>query len=548
MAAGSRQALVAGSRKAAKRAEAMLASKDSFGAYIRFTRPDPDDPDDAERSSYMMTPQGRMLIEVIEKMRRGDPSYRRVAVSIGPQLGKSDILTRHGPAWLSGCKPTWNMIVGAYNQDFAGEFGGDVRALIRSPNHRLVFPEHKLRQGSAATDYLVTEAGGKISFVGIGGSGTGKPADFFFVDDPIRSDADAQSEVHREKVWKWFNGVTFSRLKNWSRVLVVHTRWHEDDLIGRLCDPEHPERNGKYRGIADKWLYLNIPAVVEDPDLAAALGLTLAPQTDLDIVRHFGARPIAALWPEHKDLPLLAEARTMDHRIFDALYMGKPAPDDGYYFKENMLVEYDAHELPKELVRYGASDHAVTEKQQNDPNCIGCVGVDADDTVWVLPDLIWEHMETDAVVESLLLQFSTHKPLIWWMENELISKSFGPFLTKRMLEERVYCTIDPVTPAKDKRTRARAIQGRMAMQKVRFPRFAPWWQKARTQLLKFPFVTNDDFVDWLAHIGMGLAKQVRASGQVARGNVIEFGTAAWLLEGSKARARHEAARKALVGF
>jgi hypothetical protein len=87
----------------------------------------------------------------------------------------------------------------------------------------------------------------------------------FVVDDPIRNDDDAQSEVHRARVWNWFTKVANTRIHNDSAIVVVHTRWHEDDLLGRLCDPDHPERNKDYAGIADEWTYINIPAVVEDP-------------------------------------------------------------------------------------------------------------------------------------------------------------------------------------------------------------------------------------------------------------------------------------------
>jgi predicted phage terminase large subunit-like protein len=142
---------------------------------------------------------------------------------------------------------------------------------------------------------------------------------------------------------------------------------------------------------------------------------------------------------------------------------------------------------------------------------IGCVGIDEHDDIWVLPDVVMERMETDRTVDEMLVQFKTHKPLLWWMESELISKSFGPFLRRRMQEERIYTSIDGVPVSKDKPTRARSIQGRMRMRKVRFPRFAPWWPEARSQILRFPYGAHDDFVDWLAHIGQGLIKEVGAS-------------------------------------
>lgn len=519
--------------KAATRLLAIKKARENMMPYMKLSMPDPNDPANVEASRFVETPQAALLCNIIEKMYRGE--LRRVAVSIGPQLGKSQVLSRGAPAWISGRDPFKNIMLGTYNQTFAEEFGVDVRNIMDTAEHKLIFPEHKLEKGAA--DFLVTHRGGKLSFVGVGGSGTGKPADFFFVDDPIRNDEDAQSAAYREKIWKWFNGVVFSRIHNTAGILVVHTRWHQDDLIGRLCDPDHPERNKNYAGIADKWTYFNLPAIVEDPELAEALGLTLEEQTDPEIVKQFGSKAKAALWPEKKDLKFLAEAKQMDSRTFGALYMGKPTPEDGDYFKVDHIVEYGVEDLPQNLRRYGASDHAVGTKQRNDSTVLGCVGIDEDDNIWVLPDLVWDRIQTDKTVEEMIASMKRNKPMIWWMESELISKSFGPFLIKRMQEERVYTYIDPVSVHKtDKQIRARAIQGRMAMKKVKFPRFAPWFADAKAQLTKFPYGTHDDFVDFIAHIGMGLLKELPA-GRFEKVNQKTFavGSPNWLFAKSKKR-------------
>jgi hypothetical protein len=137
---------------------------------------------------------------------------------------------------------------------------------------------------------------------------------------------------------------------------------------------------------------------------------------------------------------------------------------------------------------------------------------------------------------------------MWWMESELISKSFGPFLKKLMHEKRIYTTLDPVIVHKDKPTRARAIQGRMSHQRVHFPVYAPWWPEAKNQLLKFPFGTHDDFVDWLAHIGMGLLKEIPADTPHTPARVIEVGSPAWILAKTKLRALQEDRKKAVAGW
>lgn len=522
-------------------------AKESLIAFMRLTMPDPNCIEDATKSRYEVTPQARMLCEVMERVEK--QKLLRSANSIGPQMGKSQIISRAAPAWIAGRNPYRHMILGSYNQDFANDFGHDVRTIMESSVYKQVFPNFALAPGGAAKDHLVTREGGKLSFVGVGGSGSGKPADLFIVDDPYRNDEDANSAAYREKVWKWFNAVVFARCHDKTAIVAVHTRWHEDDLIGRLCDPTHPEHNGLYKGLAKRWTYINLPAVVEDERLAQALGLTLSIQTDPDIVEQFGSRPISALWPGRKSLPLMAEAKQSDKKVFGSLYMGQPSPDEGDYFQKEYIVEYGREDLPKNLRMYGASDHAVSKKQRADKSFLGCIGVDEDDHLWVMPDCVWQRLKTDRVVEELLMQFKVHKPALWWLEDELISKSFGPFLIKRMREEQTYTTLDPLVPSQDLELRARSIQGRMSMQMVHFPKFAPWWQDAKTQLLKFPSATHDDFIAWLALIGLGMLKNIKAKKTKPKADTsIRTGSIAWILKASEKRIRRKKTDEAKAGW
>ena len=229
--------------------------------------------------------------------------------------------------------------------------------------------------------------------------------------------------------------------------------------------------------------------------------------------------------------------------------MGEPTPDDGAFFQSDWINEYDAEDLPKRLRFYGASDHAVSLKRERDSTVLGTVGVDEGGGIWVMPDLVWGRMETDKTVEELLAAFRRHDHMVWWMEDELISKSFGPFLRERMRQERVYTTISPVRPSADKLLRARAMQGRMALKTVHFPRFAPWWADARAQLLRFPFGAHDDFVDFLSHIGNGLNSIISADGAVEKNEkVIQVGSPLWILKESKRRSMNEQRKAANDGW
>jgi len=533
-----------------RRQERINEARDSMLAFARFMMPDTEDPDDPDKTEYQETAAARCLCQLIEQIELGEK--RRVAVSMPPQHGKTIHLSLYAVAWIWGRNPRARFIVTSYNQDRAGELGLALKQLLESPQYQQVFPEIKMDARVQSRSLIENTKGGKATFSGTGGSITGKPADYFFIDDPIKGEADG-SDVTPEalkQLWDWFFKVAFSRGSNKTRMLITHTRWSEDDLIGRLCDPSHPEREKEYRGIAKNWFYLNLPGVVRDPDLAKLLGLTLEVPTDEDVLEMFGAEPVSALWPEDKSLLFFAEWKRANPLTFSSLVMGSPSPDDGSYFLTPYLLEYNSvEELPKQLRKYGASDHAVTTKTHRDFNVIGCVGIDPKGDIWVLPDVVIERMETDRIVEEIISQIKIHKPVLWWAEEENIKKAFGPFLKLRMHEEKQYTLIDGIVPSKDLRTRARSIQGRMAMKKVHFPKFAHWWPEARAQLLRFPAASHDDFVAWLALVGLGLLKEIAAEAPDLEesDNVIRVGSIEWILAQTKRQAE-QAQRKAVGGW
>lgn len=495
-----------------KRNIKIQAAQNYLLPFVELTMPDPENDDDCDFSLFQVKPHHKLLAESFEQVVAG--KILREAISVAPQHGKSELISRRGVAWYIGKNPTKDVIFATYSDTFAEEFGAEVRAITESPAFKQVFPEFAWRKGSKSKSYMVTSKGGRISFIGRGGAGTGKGADLIVIDDPLKNADEAESPTTRRKLHEWFDKVVYSRAKQTTAIIIIQTRWHEDDLIGRLCDPEHPDREKDDEGNisefdqSKQWTYINIPAVIMDPELAKVLGVKLEVPTDPQVLRAFGDQPMAALWEERFALPHLASACLLNPVSFNALYMGKPTPEDGEFFRKEQLIEYDEHELPKLLRIYGASDHALTSQSENDASVIGCVGVDIHGIIWVLPDVRVDRIETDETVDEIIDQMVDHRPLLWWMESENISKSFGPFLYKEMTKRKAFFPIDPVIPSTDKKVRARSIQGRLQMKMVRFPRFAPWWREMRSQMLKFPFAAHDDFVDWMALIGLGLMKQI----------------------------------------
>lgn len=306
------------------------------------------------------------------------------------------------------------------------------------------------------------------------------------VDDPIKDRIEADSPTIRDATWQWFTQIIGTRMMNdQARILLIQTRWHQDDLVGRLTDPTNDFYD---EDVAAKWKIIELPALARDNDV-------------------LGRKEGEALWPGRFGVPFLKDQQRQDPRGFSALYQGKPSPEQGAFFRSEWLKTYRPGKLPLGLRFYAASDHAVSMKQGRDKTVLLMVGVDAEDNIYVLPDTVVRQMEANTAVDTMLHLIQQRHPLFWWAERGQVSKSIGPFLRKRMLEESTYCSVVEVVPVLDKQSRAQSIQGRMAMGKVYFPETAAWWPEARDQILKFPYDAHDDFVDALAYIGLGLGQQ-----------------------------------------
>lgn len=496
---------------AVKRVLKSRAAKESLIAFTEFTMPHQKSPDDPDLSRYDAQYFHRALAAALEEVEAG--RILRLIVTFPPRHGKSELTSRRFPAWLVGRDPYRHVMFATYNQPFSEDYGRNVRGIIQSKQFQTVFPDVTLAKGSAAADRLVTEEGGMLAFVGRGGSSTGRGADFLIIDDPLKDRAEANSQATREELWDWYNDTMSTRLmSDTGAIIIIQTRWHEDDLVGRLTDPTNPKYNAEE---AATWKVINIPAIAGDDDV-------------------LGREPGAALWPEKFGLPYLESFRRRNPVGFSALYQQQPTPEDGDFFKTDMLPGYRSQDLPKNLRKYAASDHAVGTKQSNDYTCLLVVGVDEWSNVWLL-DCWWKREKTDKVVEAMIDMMQRHKPLVWWAESGHISKSIGPFLFKRMREEKVYINIREQVPSADKVTRAQSIAGRASMGMVRFPTHAHWCERARQECLKFPQGRHDDFVDTLAHIGLGLDRIIRAPLETEKRNGPKVGTMGWVKAASKAQ-------------
>jgi predicted phage terminase large subunit-like protein len=515
----------------AERALKNKKARENLLDFIQLMMPDPNQPLDVNFSRYEAKKHHKRIVRLFERAESGLTPF--TALSIPPQHGKSTITTHHGPAWALGRQPYKHIIVGGYGSDFITKFGSRVRTLFESRQFSQIFPDFELKKGSKAKDYMETVQGGSILFVGRGEGTTGNPCDMFIIDDPIKDKKEADSPTMREDLWDWYTSVAETRCHILSSIFIIHTRWHEDDLIGRLCDPEHPEHDEE---LAADWHYENIEAIVEDEIMAMTLGI----------------EPGTALWPERFPLELLEKRRRRAPKVFSSLYQGRPTPDDGDFFTRDMIQFYTPDQLPPRLRIYAASDHAVTEKQENDETVCIVAGVDEHANIFIL-DCWHGRRKSDVVVERMIDLMDKWRPLFWWAASDHISKAIGPFLKKRMKERGVYTMISESSEVGDKQQKAQSIQGRMSMGKVYLPKHAPWASHLIRQLLRFPQATHDDFVDAMAHLGRGINKMVNAghgpsNDEGAGKGPPKPGTMAWIKWSSRRQERQQNLKNIMGGM
>jgi predicted phage terminase large subunit-like protein len=423
----------------------------------------------------------RLIARKLEAVERGE--ITRLMIFMPPRHGKSMLASEFFPAWYLGRNPNQYIIASTYSQDLADDFGRKVKAQIADPSFGLVFPGVKLAEDSQSVKRFHIEDGGQeISTaqrgayyaVGAGGPLTGRGAHLLLIDDPVKNREEADSEVARRRLRDWYTSTAYTRLMPGARIVVIQTRWHEDDLSGWLLK-EHQHEG---------WHVLGLPALSGE-----------------------GTDDEQALWPGQYPVENLKRIKAaVGSRDWTALYQQRPAPESGDYFKREWFKYYD--DAPQGMQIYGASDYAVTNRG-GDYTVHLVVGVDSESNIYLLD--LWRHQaSSDVWVEVFLDLCQKWRPIQWAEEQGQIIKSLDPYIKQRSVERNVYTTREQYTSLTDKSSRAQSIRARMASGKVFFPK-APWVAEFERELLTFPVGANDDQADALGLIGRMLDMLVGTS-------------------------------------
>lgn len=433
----------------------------------------------------------------------------RLMVLMPPGSAKSTYTSKTFPPWFLAQRPGLTILAASYSYTLAETFGRVARNYAEQNPDWLFY---RLKKDSRSAGEWETTNSGRYFCAGVGAGLAGHRADIGLIDDPLGSEEDSNSKLVRDKQWEWYWNDFLPRLKPDCPVILINNRRHEEDLAGRLLESE-----------AEKWHVLRLPLIAEENDI-------------------LGRQVGELLWPEYFNQSIIDIAKR-NPRTYAGLYQQRPSPEDGDYFKADWFNEYATSELPaeSELRFYTASDHACSDNGGANRTCCITGGFDRSGVLWILPDIFWRTADTEEVAKAMLAMNKRRRPLVWWAEKGMISKSMGPFLRRMMFDEQNYINIEEVVPVKDKESRAQSIRGRMALGMVRFPKEAKWWPDAKHELLSFPNGKNDDLVDALAHLGMGIDRMTAPSRRreepTEQSDKSWRPTLRWLKESAKRRER-----------
>lgn len=399
----------------------------------------------------------------------GDRDYKILILTVPPRHGKSRECSIDFPAWFLGRNPEKEVITASYSADLSVGFGGKTRDKVDSSIYKTIFPSVRLKEDQKAKGHWTTNKGGGYLAAGVGGAVTGHGAHIFIIDDPVKNAEEAQSPVMREKTWEWFKSTAYTRLHPKGVMFIIMTRWHLDDLAGRiLVDPE-------FQGLIK---------VLEFPAIA----------TKDDGYRHVGD----ALWPVRYPLKELQKTKTIvGPYVFSALYQCSPILTEKQEFKPEWYTYITEEELAsKQTANYLTVDTAMSKKAQAD--FCGFVDNSVDkENFWNL--VAWRaKIGPEELVDTLFALHERRKYSSIGIEKTTYTDGLKPFLDSEQRKRNKYL---PIVELQHKGTakeiRIRSVIPRYASKSIRHVkgRCAP----LEEEQMQFPNGMHDDVLDALGY-------------------------------------------------
>ncbi|MBU2060121.1 MAG: phage terminase large subunit, partial [Gammaproteobacteria bacterium] len=426
---------------------------------------------------FVHPPHIRLLARKLEEVER--EGGKRIIISIPPRHGKSFLASQIFPAWYLGRNPKRFIITLSYGDELATDFGRAVRNYVGDPAYEEVFPGISLARDSRSSSRFNTAHGGSYFAVGVGGAITGRGAHLLLVDDTVKNWEEAQSKTNRKKIIEWFLSTAYTRLQKNGSVIIINTRWHDEDLPGYLM--KHDKGN--------LWEEICIPALGENDE---PISTEFFSQAELVSIR-----------------------ATLGARIFSCLYQGKPIPEEGGIIKGAWFRRYKVLPDGKPIRIIQSWDTAVKDQELNDYSVC---------TTWhehqfgkyYLVDVLrgrWAYPDLKRTARN---HIKHHRPDVVLIED----KGSGSVLIQE-LELETDCSILAINPTESKQTRFIKASPKIEVGRVYLPEDAPWLAEYESELVGYPAMEYDDQVDSTSQ-ALNYAGQIFYSGVDWDSTVVGF--------------------------
>lgn len=454
---------------------------------------------------YRPAAHHRLVAERLEQVElfiqsKGKEGIGRLIINEPPRHGKTEQVARLFPAWLMGRNPDARVILTSYGADLAQDDSRAVRAYLTSERYQALFgglsavdePVALSEDSRAKANWeLAPPHRGGVVAAGVGGGITGRGAHLLVIDDPFKSREEAESEAQRRRVMSWYRSSAYTRLEDGAAIVIIHTRWHPEDLAGQLLTAMANDPL-----LTDQWEVLFLPAMAlkaedyarEEREFQDNLlrGLYLPTEDPL------GRKAGEPLWEEKYDRGALLKTReSVTDFEFTALYQQLPRPMEGGFFDEKDLAITDT--FPEGLGWCRYVDLALGKSDRSDFNTTVGVGLDEESGVVFLRDMLRVRELAEFLNQLVEWMLSPKESgVVWGIEDVAFQSLVWRDLMKNTRLANV--AIVPVKPLGDKVARARPLQTRAKQGLVRIVRGA-WNRSFINEAMVFPNGQHDDQVD-----------------------------------------------------
>jgi len=395
---------------------------------------------------------------------------KRLMIFVPPRHGKSELSSIKFPAWYLGRHPESEIITSSYSAELAQDFGYKTRSLVSSQEYARLFST-TLKEDSKGKAKWLTDKNGSYTAVGVGGPITGRGADICIIDDPLKNREEAESKTIRAKVWSWYTSTLYTRLEKGGSIILILTRWHTDDLAGRLLQKMKD-------GEGEDWEVVRFPAVALHDEEHRKTG--------------------DALWPEKYNLDDLDRIKiAVGAYDWSALYQQEPVTSETLEFKQEYWQYKTIEEVEAlQSAKYLTIDTAISQRDSADFTGY-CMNFVDSRNYWNLK--AWKSKESPLdLIDNLFALHARYKFSKIGIEKTVYLQAIKPFLDQEMRKRNIFLPIVELHHNQTaKEVRIRGLLPRYQSRSI--IHIKGHCVDLEEQEMQFPFGIHDDVLDAAAY-------------------------------------------------